>query len=225
MPRTITKISQMLHLKYSRSRHGVSVPAAPDFDAKGLEYFTERVGRCRMYLEYGAGGSTVIAARKAGSLLTVDNDRAFLEGVRRKIEREIPGARAEYIHVDTGLTSRWGTPVFTTRTRSRVSAWRQYPAAPWERLKTQPARGPLPDLILIDGRFRVACALLCLRRLSGNAEFEILVDDYDGRPFYGEIAKHAELLFLRGRMAVFGPKRIDERALDLAFRQYAVDWR
>jgi len=83
-----------------------------------------------------------------------------------------------------------------------------------------------PDLILVDGRFRVACALTTILNLAQDDRWELLVDDYRGRSHYTAIEKFANLERMVGRMAVFKPKaNIDLDALSTSLAAHAGDWR
>ena len=96
--------------------------------------------------------------------------------------------------MDIGPTAEWGNP--TDRTCS--AQWPAYPSTVWKRYcDTQ----EYPDLILIDGRFRVACFLTTLiMARSGNT---ILFDDYYDRPHYHLVEKYLVPVSRAGRMAEF----------------------
>jgi hypothetical protein len=125
------------------------------------------------------------------------------------------------IDIDIGLTGPWGAPVFKTPAKSRLSKWRQYPDAPWTLIAEQ----KLPDLILIDGRFRVACALTCIKHMSRRAEMNLLIDDYVDRPFYHIVERFARLKTMVGRMAVFSMAPFDVDALNHELENHYSDWR
>jgi hypothetical protein len=184
-----------------RYRHGFDVPDQPQFDDDGRAYFLDRLTKASFYLEYGSGGSTVAAASLRKPFITVDSDRVYLESVRRKIA-----------HI--GITTAWGYPLLKTETPGRLVRWRNYAELPW----TYNIR---PDLILIDGRFRVHCALYSISRLD---DFEILFDDYASRPHYREVEKFAELE-MRGRLAVLKPKHFDRTELLSSIKRFSRDYR
>jgi hypothetical protein len=190
----------------NRVRH-VDVPSSPHFDSKSTEYFSRQLETTRNYLEYGSGGSTILAHRLVSNLTSVESDGHFLAEVRRKLAGS-PGAVTTLIHANIGLTEMWGTPVFTRLTRRRIQRWQGYPQAPWSHYRRM---GLEPDLILVDGRFRVACVLESLLRLSSPRDCRILCDDYVGRPHYHAVEQFADLSLV-GRMAVLRAKRILDRA-------------
>jgi hypothetical protein len=89
--------------------------------------------------------------------------------------------------------------------------------------------GEFYDLVLIDGRFRVACALRTISEaVKRNTSIRILVDDYldelEPRPHYHVIEQYAPMTSSAGRMAVFDitPETLlrvpDEAALEAALR-------
>ena len=203
-----------------RQLHGFSVSDTPHMDPEGLSFFANCLKKCRSYLEYGSGGSTVMAARLGVPFISVDNDRVFHSAVHRAIgplkDDQI------LLTVDTGLTGPWGYPVFKKKTSRSARAWASYPHAPWNHI----ARGAaVPDLILIDGRFRAASALVSLNNLPHSEDVVILVDDYVGREHYRAIENFATLERTAGSIAVFRPRQSDRGALMSAIAEYETDYR
>lgn len=137
-------------------------------------------------LEYGAGGSTVFAAGETDArILSIESDRDWAAKIEAHLESEglaRPGVQIRW--VDIGPTGAWGKP-------ARARDWGKfhgYPMQPWQDASFD------PDLVLIDGRFRLGClvaaALHCRRPIT------VLIDDYEGRPAY----HRAEAIFPRTRM-------------------------
>jgi hypothetical protein len=202
-----------------RAVRGVAVPDEPHFDEIATPYFLSLIGHCRLYLEYGSGGSTILAAALNKPFVSVDTDRLFLQSVRRKIGGRTSAQRL--LHADIGLTGPWGIPFPAGKPSSRrLNKWKAYARTPWPFI----SQDNPPDLVLIDGRFRVATALTCCAHLSAPSDVKILVDDYTDRPSYHVIERHAKLDRVLGRMAVFRPLRGDQSALHEAINQYSADW-
>ena len=85
---------------------------------------------------------------------------------------------------------------------------------------------PAPDFILVDGRFRVACALNAIRRLGGARDWELWLDDYEGREHYDVVTQFAVLERMSGVTAIFKPREgVDHEALDAAIEQAVRDYR
>lgn len=204
----------------------------PDWDAvltdeltfgdEGVAAFRRLLAGASNYLEFGSGASTLAAARARVPLVTVESDPAFLRAVEAKC-RAIAGGDAPssmaFVRADIGATGPWGKPVLPSI--QRPGRWRNYPSAPWEQLGTDYRA----DAVLVDGRFRVACALSVVLH-QPDVEWTLLVDDYEGRGHYEAVENFARLVDREGRMARFAPKpHVDRRSLESALYQYTSDWR
>ncbi len=216
-------VSYLRFLKLQRIK-GFTISETPEFEAACVPFFLDRLSRAASYLEFGSGGSTILAAQAGVPFVSVDSDPYFLRAVKRKVAEREPQAAVErtYLHADIGLTEGWGIPYFReTPGKRRLKLWRRYPQAPWQAM----AQLPSPHLILIDGRFRAACALSAARFLHGR-QGEILFDDYMDRPHYHGVEHFLELKHNVGRMALLVPRtEIDTSALDVAIEKYCADWR
>jgi hypothetical protein len=203
----------------NRVRH-FDVPTEPNFDPEITAYFREQLAKARNYMEYGSGGSTVLANKMVTNLVSVDSDANLLGDVQRKLQENDQRAMTKLIHVNIGLTEHWGMPVFTRPTRRRLRRWEGYAKAPWRYFRTISQQ---PDLILVDGRFRVACVLESLLSLSPLSQTQILLDDYVDRPWYDVVEQFADRELV-GRMAILRPRRLLDRIqVRRLARQYCAD--
>ena len=203
----------------ARQLLGFAIRDEPYLDDESSWVFRSALRECRFYLEYGSGGSTVLAARLGKRFISVETDQHYLESVRRKIGALAPDQHL--IHADVGATGPWGTPFWRRVTRQKLSKWSESLEAPWRLV-----HGDTPDLILIDGRFRVAATLTCCVHLIASPRSRILVDDYVTNPSYHAIEEYAQLITTIGRMAVFQPSAsIGATNLRRAIAEYGSDWR
>lgn len=170
----------------------LEVPDAPHLEAEALAVFDRHASDAACYLEYGSGGSTLrAAARGARHIIAVDSSRAWADAVRAR------AGAAGHIHVlycDIGEVGAWGRP----RDGQGLRTYHSYMSAPWRearRLRVE------PSVILVDGRFRVACFLYSL--LCAQAGSIILFDDYMNREHYHVIEEFIRPHASCGRMAVF----------------------
>ena len=130
---------------------------------------------CKTYLEYGAGGSTRLALTYPGikSMTTVESDPKFIADEFSNdaaAEAALESGRLRFLTPDIGPTGAWGCPI----DRSKEHLWPLYALSPF--------LGEMaPDLILIDGRFRVACGLTAALEAPAST---ILIHDYSLRPEY-----------------------------------------
>jgi hypothetical protein len=128
------------------------------------------------YLEYGSGGTTVMAASmNVPEVVTTESDRNWLAAVRHKLHLVGSSTCAELIHVDIGPTGGLGYPDSETN-------WKQYFNYPFGAWRHCSSRGLTPNVVLIDGRFRVACFLASLLHAAPGTV--IIFDDYFDRPYY-----------------------------------------
>lgn len=171
-------------------------PFRPDLslpEAEG-EVIRAHYQAARVILEYGSGGSTVVAAEMDDKLIfSVESDHDWALNLQMYIDMQAFPSNVVMHHVDIGPVGVWGRPI-------GPEAWQtfhRYPLEIWE----QPYFRH-PDVILIDGRFRPAC--LAITRLKITRPVKVLFDDYVERPLYHEVerlvGKPSQIV---GRMAVF----------------------
>ena len=201
-------------------RPPVTIGPEPYLDDEALIYFHRRVGECATYVEYGSGASTVIALRAGAMVFSVESDSAFAELVRVETG---PSDRLHLDVVDVGAVGDWGIPVDKMPTASNVSRWAAYPTSPWRAITA--TRAPLPEFVLVDGRFRVASALTSLIALADKPDATLMVDDYSYRPEYWVLEALADLVESPGRAAVFSPRPGLRDRLTKAEAEYRSDWR
>ena len=128
----------------------------------------------RAILEYGSGGSTVMAAEMPGKAIwSVESDLAWAQMMRGWFTANPPaaGSTVDVIWADIGATKEWGHPV----DHSQWSRFARYPLEVWDTQGLVP-----PDVVLVDGRFRAGCVLATAFRTSQPVT--LFVDDYTNRP-------------------------------------------
>ncbi len=176
------------------------------------------------YLEWGLGGSTAEALRAGARLVvSVEGDAVWIAGARADpmvAEAEAAG-RLRLLHADIGPTGKWGMPV----ARSARARWPGYAAAPWPVLE---AAGAWPDLVLVDGRFRVACCIAVARACLDHPDRpppRLMLHDFDERrPFYEPMRLAWEEEAAAATLRVFRLRRgIAPAVLEAAAAQHAFD--
>lgn len=171
------------------------ISSRPFMEKEGISLLEERLKKIDVFLEYGAGGSTVFAAELGvKNIHSVESDKSFLEAVQKKVASLCPSAKVNPYFVNIGKTGDWGHPT----NRESANLWPNYCVAPWQEILKN---NQFPDLILIDGRFRVACFLASL--LLAKEGTIILFDDYMDRPQYHIIEKYLKPNKTAGRMGEF----------------------
>jgi hypothetical protein len=144
-------------------------------------------------LEYGSGGSTVVAAEMAGkTVFSVENDAEWLAMMQGYFAQNPPLADLTLLHADTGPTKAWAFP----KGEKNFRDWPGYPLKVWD----LPAFRH-PDVVLIDGRFRAGCFLTTLFRITQPTL--VLWDDYKDRREYHRVETLVKPTEMVGHMALF----------------------
>jgi hypothetical protein len=149
--------------------------------------------RANCILEYGSGGSTVVASDLPGkTVFSVESDRAWHQKMVAWFQ-ENPSLSSITMHYsDIGPTKEWGFPT------SDVS-WKNYIEYPFGVWSKYPQLNP--DIVLVDGRFRVGCFIACV--MNTKQDCTILYDDYSIREPYWVVEKIVKPVEVVGRMARF----------------------
>ena len=164
----------------------------PDAEAARLRTAYEGA---QVILEYGSGGSTVMAAEMPGkSVFSVESDKDWAQMMRGWFDENPPatGTEVDVIWSDIGPTKDWGYPASNR-------AWQlfaRYPLEVWDLPEFRQ-----PDVVLVDGRFRAGCAMATAFRTQKPVT--VFVDDYARRKHYHRIEEFLGQPGMTGRMAEF----------------------
>ncbi len=146
-------------------------------------------------LEYGSGGSTVLASEMQNkTVFSVESDRSWTRKMRRWFRENPPntGTEVNISWVDIGDTKKWGFPA----NQDKSGRYPRYPLSIW-----QSEGFKHPDVVLVDGRFRVGCALATAFNITRPVT--LLFDDYGDRPRMQAAEEFLDAPELVGRMAIF----------------------
>ncbi|MFZ5963000.1 hypothetical protein ACOXXX_08620 [Thalassococcus sp. BH17M4-6] len=155
----------------------------------------DHYARADVILEYGTGGSTVLASEMPGkTVFAVESDKDWAQMMRAWLAAHPPvdGTEVDVIWSDVGETGEWGRPV-------NDREWRRYPRYPLQVWGLPEFRHP--DVVLVDGRFREGCALAAC--FLAERPMTLLFDDYANRQHYHHVEEFLGTPELTGRMARF----------------------
>ena len=151
-------------------------------------------------VEWGCGGSSVHFVKEGIVVHSIDTDKAWIEKVTSEIA-SVTGATFTTSFVDLGPVGEWGYPLKSISGKNYVQA--------------------LPSdstLVLIDGRYRVACAIYT--RLKAPTA-QVLVHDFS-REHYRPMLKYFEkvkqvhdLVLLQPRNSISYSEAMDDILLFL----------
>ena len=149
--------------------------------------FKQYLINCNIYFEYGVGASTRwVLENTKSKIISVDTDEKWIN----TIDVCDKGSRVKLNWINLGDLGNWGRPksyVYRDRFIDYISnVWNFNEKA---------------DVILIDGRFRVACFLYSL--INAKINSLIIFDDYNNRPYYHIVEEIVPIYKTCGRQALF----------------------
>lgn len=162
--------------------------------------FDETIKRASHYLEFGMGGSTLRAIQKSDAVIyTVESSPGWVAHMRgyASIKRS-EKTRLHIFPVEIGPVGNWGYPTsddFKDRFES-------YSSEVFRSINPE-----LVDLALIDGRFRVACALKVILECHANKRIEIMVHDFWERSHYHLLLRYLDVVKRIDSLALFSIKQ------------------
>jgi len=156
-------------------------------------FLRRQLRRARRYLEFGAGGSTLLALScGVPQVVSVESDArlaGYLESLATTSASLYTCLVPEMHEIST-----WGFP---TQVGDVTDIGRAYVGS---------ADGLSNfDTVLIDGRFRVASALAVATRIT--AKTTLMIDDYGDREHYEVVEQYLGRPRMKGRLAVFTLRR------------------
>lgn len=147
----------------------------PLFKKNDINLFKKYISQSKIYFEYGCGGSTYLASlcNNIEKIYTVDSDIEWLNKVQLHINKK---KDITYIYNEMlTIPNTYGIPGKNATDIQKIEYSNKF-------IKTLPNN---VDTILIDGRFRVACALKLYPYINKNTI--IIFDDFLDRPCYHNI--------------------------------------
>ena len=149
--------------------------------------FKTYLKNCNIYFEYGVGESTIWVLENTKSrIISVDTDKKWIS----KVDISNYKKRIDINWINLGEIENWGRP----KTYEYRKHFIDYISIVWSfNLKA--------DVILIDGRFRVASFLFSL--INAKEGSIIIFDDYNNRPHYHVVEEVLQVYENCGRQVVF----------------------
>lgn len=164
--------------------------------------FYSYLDKATNYFEYGSGGSTYQASIKDNikKIYTVESDIEWINKLKKILNKDV-----NFIYVDMKTKpNNWGYP----GENSTKEDWIKYSNVICEiNYKV--------DLILIDGRFRVACCLKCFDNIDNNCY--IVFDDFLNRPQYHIVLDYYNIIdkTVDNRMVILRKKNCESPSIEL----------
>ena len=175
-------------LKIGLYKRKIMISEEPFLDKESLEFFKKQIKKSEVFLEYGSGGSTLFANKLGKEIYSVESDYYFYKKINNLLKRK--NNNTQILFSNIGITGSYGIPIFKHPYKFRLQRWKNYVQKPWLNLKNN----KLPDLVFIDGRFRVACFLYSIIKLKSHPKSKIIIDDFVSRPEYHVVKQYAKFV-------------------------------
>ena len=173
------------------------------------------IEKSNFYLEYGSGGSTIYASKYCEKVMSVETDNKFY-----KILKKMKLNNTQIIYINVGKTNSYGVPESGETFLFENNLCEEYSSQPWKLMEKKN-----PDLVLIDGRYRVASLLYSLIN-NENEKCKYIFDDYKNRAFYHIIDKYINFIEVYDNTIVFEKKQnIDFKEIRYLIKMYNNDFR
>ncbi len=155
-------------------------------------YFKKLLKKSKFYFEYGGGSSTLFAKKLNKKFISIETDKSFYSFLKNKGVNQI-------IYSNIGPTKYYSIPLLPLfLIKGRISKYANQINFIYKNLKF------FPDLILIDGRFRVYVAIqviiFCIKNIGHNKTI-IIIDDFKFRKEYHMLKKLIKIKLV-GRFGV-----------------------
>lgn len=178
-----------LNKKITESKLGLTFPELL------REFYIEQALSSKLIVEYGSGSSTLFCALNEISVISIESDLNFLNYLKNEINFFAPNNTSiKLLHANIGNTKEFGYP----EDDKSIRLFPQYASLPWYSSIVNEVH---PDLVLIDGRFRVACMLATMANITKPTK--VIFDDYVGRDYNQIIEQFIKPLKTIGRAALF----------------------
>lgn len=187
-----------------------AIPSAPHMSKAERLLFGAALDRAKSYFEFGSGGSTVWAVKRGLIVQGVESDVKWIETLKSTL-----GDQCQLTHIDIGPTGDWGYP----SSPKHSYYFKNYSQAIFN---TEQAF----DLILVDGRFRVACVIASVQHILAKAKDprapRIFIHDFWNRPAYHTVLDFLEPIESVESAVLLRLKTdINPHALESTYARYA----
>lgn len=178
-----------------------------------LKILHTHIDSSKHFLEFGSGASTLYAASvpTVKKIDSVESSESFInENLKPNpvISDALSAGKLLFHVIDIGKTIYWGYPVgFLKR-----HLWPNYSLSIFSKKSDH-------DLVLIDGRFRVACTLNCI--LNTPPDCKIIIHDFWNRPAYHTVLPFLETRDRADTLGLFSKKEnIDRNKVKSLLQKY-----
>lgn len=197
--------------------------ATPMMGADSVSMFTTYLVNAQVYFEWGSGRSTIYAAAHVDHVISVEGSLQWCTMMLQQpssLTCWIRANRVSYLCLQLGpISKRFATPHSVRSIRSRnitYNVWQPYISV------IDAYEVGMISLVLVDGRFRVACALKALPHLIASNGTLLLHDAH--RSKYDTIRTYYDTVLTAGSLHALRPKQhLTSEVVKNAWLNYRTD--
>ena len=169
-------------------------------------FFIQNLKKSKFFFEYGTGASTLLADKLKKKYLSVELDKTFYNQIKKKIKE-----KDNIKFVNIGPVGEFSYPLFKFKKKIKNYV---------EMINLCLDESNFPDLVLIDGRFRVACCLNLLKfEKIKKKKSTIIIDDYFDRKEYFILRDFFEIRKI-GRFGILKPKVFNRNKIEKFLKKF-----
>jgi hypothetical protein len=165
-------------------------------DSKTGHFLKKKILNSKIFLEFGSGNTTLLAFKNNKQYYSVESDRNFYFYLKKR------GVKNLFFY-SLGYVGFFSYPLLKNSILNRFykKKAKLYSSKIFQELKKKLI---FPDLILVDGRYRVLCMLNIFLYLRSHnlTKTVVILDDFKERDYYHEIKSFFKVN-LEGRLGVF----------------------
>ena len=185
-----------------------------------LEYLN-CIKKSNFYLEFGAGGSTYYALKNTNSIvISVESDLNWINYLRKNdyILSMENFNRLKFFHADIGEILSFGYPINKENNKNK---YHNYYDGVFNLFIEHLDK---INVVFIDGRFRVACALNTILYCYKNKDIIIMMNDFFNRENYHIVLKFLECIKHIDQLCIFRIKdNINHDEVKRTLEEYKYD--
>ena len=132
-------------------------------------FFLEKIKNSKLYLEYGSGYSTLLAHKLNKKFFSIESDKDFFRYIKKKTSSK------NVLLYDLGIVGFYSRPIKIIKDKKLINNYCM------KILEYFDNNNMVPDLILVDGRYRILNILYLYKFFyNKNTKPFIIIDDYTG---------------------------------------------
>lgn len=184
-----------------------------ELETEKLDFISRHTKPGGAILEFGSGGSTIELVNRGFQVTSLETDRFFAKEINRHAKSRFNLRPVVFLNI--GPTGIYGYPASALK-------WINHTIGRFGRYINYPAKKSF-DTVIIDGRFRVATFLSCVKNMDPLPNL-IVIDDFLDRPEYQILTQYIDFEGgINGMQYYFPKSQVNHAELDKCLAKFSKD--